>query len=88
VDRRKRSMSETDVMTKVVTILSPYAKNADALARVSPTTHILDDLKVNSARLVDVVLAFEDEFGIEIADDDVDAVNTVGDAVRLISSKL
>ena len=81
-------MSEVEVMTKVVGILSPYAKNAEALANVGPGTHILDDLKVNSARLVDVVLAFEDEFGIEIADDDVDAVNTVGDAVRLISSKI
>ena len=81
-------MSDVDVMNKVVTILTPYVKNNDALARVSPNTHILDDLKVNSARLVDVVLAFEDEFGIEIADDDVDSVNTVGDAVRLISSKI
>ncbi len=81
-------MSETEVMSKVVAILTPYAKDADALARVGPTTHILDDLKVNSARLVDVVLAFEDEFDIEIADDDVDEVNTVGDAVRLISAKL
>ncbi len=81
-------MSEADVMTKVVDILTPYVKNNDALTQVAPETHILDDLKVNSARLVDVVLAFEDEFGIEIADDDVDAVNTVGDAVRLISSKL
>ena len=42
-------------------------------------THILDELKVNSARLVDVVLAFEDEFDIEIADEDVDSVKTVGD---------
>ena len=41
---------------------------------VGPETNILDDLKVNSARLVDVVLAFEDEFDIEIADEDVDAV--------------
>jgi acyl carrier protein len=81
-------MSEADVMTKVVDILGPYAKNPGALASVGPGTHILDDLKVNSARLVDVVLAFEDEFGIEIADDDVDRVNTVGDAVRLISTKL
>ena len=81
-------MSEADVMTKVVGILTPYVKNNDALSQVASDTHILDDLKVNSARLVDVVLAFEDEFGIEIADDDVDAVNTVGDAVRLISSKL
>jgi acyl carrier protein len=81
-------MSETEVMTKVVGILRPYVKNREALAHVAPTTHILDDLKVNSARLVDVVLAFEDEFGIEIADDDVDAVNTVGDAVQLIAAKL
>jgi acyl carrier protein len=81
-------MSEMEVMHKVVSILTPYVKNNGALQQVSPETHILDDLKVNSARLVDVVLAFEDEFGIEIADDDVDAVNTVGDAVRLISSKL
>ena len=81
-------MSEVDVMSKVVSILTPYVKNSEALARVGPGTHILDDLRVNSARLVDVVLAFEDEFGIEIADDDVDSVNTVGDAVRLISSKI
>jgi acyl carrier protein len=81
-------MSEMDVMEKVVTILKPYAKNGDALAQVGPGTHILGELKVNSARLVDVILAFEDEFGIEIADDDVDSVNTVGDAVRLISSKI
>jgi len=38
--------------------------------------------------LVDVVIAFEDEFEIEIDDEDVDTVNTVGDAVQLISSKL
>jgi acyl carrier protein len=49
---------------------------------------ILSDLKVNSARLVDVVLAFEDVFGIEVADDDADKVDTVGDAVRLIQGKL
>ncbi len=81
-------MSEVEVMDKVVRILTPYVKNNEALTHVGAETHILDDLKVNSARLVDVVLVFEDEFGIEIADDDVDAVNTVGDAVRLISSKL
>ena len=42
----------------------------------SPATNILEDLKVNSARLVDVVLAFEDEFDIEIADEDVDTRRT------------
>jgi len=81
-------MERTEVQQKVVAILTPYVKNQDALAALTAQTSILDDLKVNSARLVDVVLAFEDEFGIEVADDEVDAVATVGDAVNLICSKL
>jgi acyl carrier protein len=81
-------MEESAVMEGVVKILTPWVKNEDALQGVSMETNILDDLKVNSARLVDVVIAFEDEFDIEIDDEDVDTVNTVGDAVRLISSKV
>jgi acyl carrier protein len=81
-------MTEKEIFDKVVAILKPYVKNKDALANVSNDTNILDDLKVNSARLVDVVLAFEDEFNIEIADEDADAVDTIGDAVRLIKAKL
>ena len=81
-------MTEEKILEKVVDILKPYAKDAEALASVSLQTSILSGLKVNSARLVDVVLAFEDAFGIEVADDDADKVETVGDAVRLIQGKL
>ncbi len=81
-------MEEKQIMESVVKILTPWVKNEDALASVAMDTNILDDLKVNSARLVDVVIAFEDEFDIEIEDEDVDSVNTVGDAVKLIGSKL
>ncbi len=81
-------MTEVQVFEKVVEILKPYVKDADALAKASMDSSILTDLKVNSARLVDIVLAFEDVFGIEVADDDADKVDTVGDAVRLIRGKL
>lgn len=81
-------MDKAEIQERVVKILTPWVKDEQALAKVAPETSILDDLKVNSARLVDVVIAFEDEFDIEIADEDVDSVNTVGDAVSLISSKL
>jgi acyl carrier protein len=81
-------MPEEKILEKVVAILEPYAKDKDALANLSLETNILSGLKVNSARLVDVVLAFEDAFGIEVADDDADKVQTVGDAVRLIQGKL
>lgn len=81
-------MEQSEIMGNVVKILTPWVKNEDALQSVSMETSILDDLKVNSARLVDVVIAFEDEFDIEIEDEDVDSVNSVGDAVQLISGKL
>jgi acyl carrier protein len=80
-------MNREEAFEKVVKILTPHVKNQAALDSVSDDTNILDDLKVNSARLVDVVLAFEDEFDIEIPDEDVDLVNTIGDCVRLIIEK-
>ncbi len=80
-------MERSEAFEAVVKILTPHVKNQEALDTVSDSTNILDDLKVNSARLVDVVLAFEDEFDIEIPDEDVDSVNTVGDCVNLVIAK-
>lgn len=80
-------MSREEIFTKVVQIISPFAKDQEALENVSEDTDILQDLKVNSARLVDIILDFEDEFDIEVEDEDADAVNTVGDAVELIQAK-
>jgi acyl carrier protein len=81
-------MSRDEIFAKVMEIIGRYAKNKDALAGASDETNILEDLKVNSARLVDVILDFEDEFDIEVADEDADAVNTVGNAVALIEEKI
>jgi len=81
-------MTAKEIQDRVVKILTPYVKDEKALANAGPATNILEDLKVNSARLVDVVLAFEDEFEIEIADEDVDSVNTIGDCVALIEQKV
>jgi acyl carrier protein len=81
-------MSRDEIFAKVMEIIGRYAKNKDALEGASEETNILEDLKVNSARLVDVILDFEDEFDIEVADEDADAVNTVGNAVALIVEKI
>jgi acyl carrier protein len=80
-------MSQEQIFEKVVGILKPFVKNPDALAAITMETSILKDLKVNSARLVDVVLEIEDAFGIEVADEEADKVRTVGDAVNLIVSR-
>ncbi len=80
-------MQEAEILQKVTAILTKYGKSDEAIKALTMETSILDDLKVNSARLVDIVLDFEDEFDIEVADEDADKVNTVGDAVQLIMSK-
>ncbi len=81
-------MTREEIFAKVVEIVRPFAKDKDALETAKLETNILDDLKVNSARLVDVILEFEDEFDIEVEDEDADSVNTIGDAVDLIASKV
>lgn len=78
---------EQQVFDKIVAILTPFVKSSSALATVGMQTSIMGDLKVNSARLVDVVLEIEDAFGIEVPDEDADRVRTVGDAVSLVMAK-
>ena len=73
---------------KIVEIIGTYAKDKAALASATDDTNILEDLKVNSARLVDVILDFEDAFDIEVEDEDADKVNTIGDALSLIAAKI
>ncbi len=81
-------MTKEEVYKKVVDILGKYTKNKTALESISMETSILDDLKINSARLVDIVLDFEDVFDIEVDDDDADRVTTVKDGVSLILAKI
>jgi acyl carrier protein len=81
-------MTREEIFAKVIEIVKPYVKNQEALDAANEDTNILQDLKVNSARLVDIILNFEDEFDIEVEDEDADSVNTVGDAVGLIQKKI
>ncbi len=46
----------------------------------------IDDLKADSLDTVELVMAFEEEFGCEIPDDEAEKILTVGDAVRYIDA--
>jgi acyl carrier protein len=81
-------MDEKKIFEEMVNILKDYAKNQDVLAKATMDTHILNDLKVNSARLVDVIIRCEDAYGISIDDEEADVIRTIGDAVRVIKQKL
>jgi acyl carrier protein len=47
----------------------------------------IDDLGADSLDTVELVMAFEEEFGIEIPDEDAEKILTVGDAVKYIGEK-
>lgn len=78
---------ENEIYNQVIEIISPFAKDKEALAKVTKDSSFLKDLQVSSARLVDIVLAMEDKFDIEISDDEADKIETVGLAVDLITRK-
>ena len=54
---------------------------------VTPTASFIDDLGADSLDTVELVMALEEEFGIEIPDEDAEKMATVGDAVRYIETK-
>ncbi len=54
---------------------------------VTPEASFVDDLGADSLDTVELVMALEEEFGIEIPDEDAEKIQTVGDAARYIEEK-
>ena len=57
-------------------------------SKVTMDAKLEEDLEIDSLGIVEVVMAFEDEFEIEIDDEDLADVTTVGQAVNLLHSKI
>lgn len=55
---------------------------------VTPEASFVDDLGADSLDTVELVMAFEEEFGIEIPDEDAEKIRTVGDAFKYLQEKL
>ena len=56
--------------------------------KITMEAKLEEDLEIDSLGIVEVVMAFEDEFEIEIDDEELTDVGTVGQAVNLLHSKL
>ncbi|MDK2946572.1 acyl carrier protein [Geotoga petraea] len=56
--------------------------------KITMDSNLIDDLDIDSLELVDLTMEFENEFDIEIEDDQVEKIKTVGDIVNLIKEKL
>ena len=55
--------------------------------KVTDESSFIDDLGADSLDTVELVMAFEEEFGAEISDNEAEKILTVGDAIKFIESK-
>lgn len=56
--------------------------------KINPQTSFINDLGADSLDTVELVMEFEDEFEINIPDEDAEKIQTVGDAIKYIGDKL
>ena len=57
-------------------------------SEVIPEAKFIDDLGADSLDIVELIMALEDEYGIEIPDEDAEKMETVGDAIKYIEERL
>ncbi len=78
----------SDKIQELKAILKPYIRNEEAFEKLDENTHFINDLEINSANLVDVILDVEDKYDIEIDNDSMEKMQTVKDALEVINAKL
>ncbi len=78
-------MSKKDVGTAVKKIVADHLGVDEQ--KVTDEASFIDDLGADSLDTVELVMAFEEEFGAEISDNEAEKILTVGDAVKFIESK-
>ena len=78
-------MSE-DIASKVKKIVADHLGIEEA--KVTEESSFIDDLGADSLDTVELVMAFEEEFEIEIPDDAAETIQTFGDAVKFINEKI
>ena len=81
-------MNKTELIDALKEIIQPYIQDEAAFQNLTEDTNFIDDLKVNSANLVDIVLDVEDKFDIMIEDDAMENMLTVKGAMDIISNKI
>lgn len=78
----------TDNYEALKTIIKIYLPEDVSVDDITPNSHLINELNINSANLVDVVLDVEDHFDITIEDDEIEKMDTVGSALNIIGEKV
>lgn len=81
-------MKDDEKYGKLKDIIKIYLPDDVSVKDITMDSHFIEELNINSANLVDIVLDVEDEFDIMLENEDMDRMQTVKDALQIIEGKL
>lgn len=81
-------MTTDDIFEQLKPIIATYLPADVSKDEITLESDLTMGLNINSAHLVDVVLDVEDKFNIEFANEDMEKLRTVQDAVEIIDGKI
>jgi acyl carrier protein len=84
----QNKMKKEEIILKLTTIVKPYVQNEEGFKNLNEDTDFINDLEINSANLVDIILDVEDEFKIEIDNDSMEKMLSVKATVEIIQTKI
>ncbi len=76
------------IKKEILNILSKYSFDKEIIKDATGESNITKDLKINSARIVDVILDVEELYDIEIDDKTLSKIATVNDIIDVIKNKI
>jgi acyl carrier protein len=77
-----------DHYQRLKVIIQTYLPEDVSVEKITPESDFMNELNINSANLVDIVLDVEDTFDIMLENEDMDTMRTVKDALLIIENKL
>ena len=81
-------MTKEERYQKLKEIVEIYLPEDVSVDVITAESHFINELNINSANLVDIILDVEDAFDIILENDDMDQMQTVKDALEIIEFKL
>lgn len=81
-------MEKEILIEKLKEVVKPYVQDQVAFENLNESTDFINDLKVNSANLIDIVLDVEDMFDIEIDNESMEQMLNVKKAIEIIQLKM
>ena len=81
-------MKKEEIIDKLKLIIKPYTTNTEAFENLTEDTDFINDLNINSANLVDIILDIEENFDVVIDNTDMERMLDVKTAVEIIATKL